>query len=186
MKRALLTAGLLIAVAAAGISALAATTSHSLAAHTAAKLSTRLYRDHKYPVSFRYPSNWKAPAHGKVVSTPSGPSYEVDLAIPGNAAQAKVTVTAHPVAIPSFANGLVVSDPGGGPDKFHYYHLRAGGHPAMRVYRWSGKVIDGIDTFVDVGRYGYAIRMITGVPPFLKSAVAGYNEMVKTLSLPFS
>lgn len=186
MKRALAVAALLALALVVALLAVTRTDSHSVATHRSTKLATKLYRDRRYQVSFHYPSSWKAPFHGKVVSTPIGKEYEIDLSIPGNASECKVTVTANPGAIPSFANGLIVKDPAGGPDKFHYFHLRAAGHPAMRVYRWSGNSIDGIDTFIDVGRYGYAVRMITGLPPFQASAVTGYNTIVKSLSLPFS
>jgi hypothetical protein len=148
--------------------------------------ANKTYKDKTYPMSFRYPATWKAPAKGKSELLSSGPAYVIRLTIPTGVANAEIQITENPPALPVIKNGLVRPDPAGGTDTFHYFNTRVGGHPAIRVERFAGAQEDQIDTFVNAAKVQYVVRVITAQPPFTRRVKSGYALILRSMRLPFA
>lgn len=148
--------------------------------------ANKSYSDPTFHFSIKYPATWKLPKKGGHYSTEQGvQTYILPFTVPGGAASAEVTISGR-VNFPPFEDGKVSPNPNGGPTYFHYYHVTVDGIPAVRVERWAGKLMDEVDTFVNTAKYGYDIRMDTGVPPFPSTIMYGYVTLLKTITLPFS
>ncbi|MDQ2745024.1 MAG: hypothetical protein M3Z66_22395 [Chloroflexota bacterium] len=159
----------------------------SSAAPKATAVPVVSYHDQQYRFSFSYPSGWKAPTKGgHVTSVQSVPTYVVPVTTPHNIAGVQVTVDHQVIPLPTFVEGRVAADPSGGPDTFHYHHLKVSGWPAMQIKRYSGTTVDGVFTIINTRTLSYQVEMITAQPPFPPTAFNGYNTIVRTLKIPFS
>jgi hypothetical protein len=157
--------------------------SSSSTAPTAGPLST--YHDPRYHFSFGIPAPWTVTKNAAHVRTQPIPTYIVDITTPGNAEGVQLTVDTDLTPYASIPEGKVVNDPNGGPDTLQYHHLVVAGWPALQVKRFNGTVVDSYDTIVNTHDHSYDLRMATGTPPFPATALQAYNEILRTLKLPF-
>lgn len=147
--------------------------------------STKVYTDHRFKFSFKYPTAWKVPAGGGHQETVSGtPTYVVPVTAPGDVAQLEVTVDGRVFQIPDFTDGKTA--PAGGDATYHYFHARVGGLPAMRVERREAQKTNEVDTLFNTRTRSYDVRILTASPPLSVSSLQAYRTIVGSISVPFS
>ncbi len=159
----------------------------SAAAPSATRVVDGAYQDTAYHFSFRYPLSWHlASKHGTTTSVQGVPTYVVNVNTPNNVEGVRIQVDRHVIPLGTFQEGHVAPDPSGGPDMFHYHHAHVSGWPAMQVQRYNGSKIDGIFTIVNTRTLSFTIEMVTPNPPFSRSALSGYDTILRTIKLPFA
>lgn len=144
------------------------------------------YHDKRFGFTFKYPSDWKAPAQGTVQDVGGVSTYIVDLRPKDNSVDFQVTVDRNVIPIPAFPEGKIAHDPNGGPDIYHYHHLNVSGWPAMGIQRFNGSQVDGLFTIINTHSLSYQVRMIVANPPVNQSQTNDYNMVVHSLKIPFS
>lgn len=150
-------------------------------------IASARYKDARFGFSFRYPSNWTiAKGGGRVISVGGVQTYIIDVSIPQNNAQISVTVDGDVVPFPAFQDGKTAPDPNGPTHTFQYYHAHVAGWPAMVIQRFTSKQITEVDTVTNTRSRSYDVRKLTISPPFSPDVNQGYNQIVKTLAVPFS
>lgn len=144
------------------------------------------YHDKKYGFSFRYPSGWTAPAQGKVQNVAGVSTYIVTLHPPDNSVGFEITADHDVIPFPTFQEGHIAPNPGGGPDMLHFHHARLSGWPAMEIQRYNGPNVDEIDTIINTRTISYQVRILTANPPLSATQNAAYNQVLNSLKIPFS